>query len=236
MLVLFCSVRPGSQSIKRQSLSPIMHGMDFTVAKIIGRMQQSPPCHLWNLGEDKTRERRRCALDVLVIPADTGLVGRFLFFHRRASKDPDRTHVHVLVRARVSPMWRARVEAAARGLAYQQYRRPARGCCFGICVSPLLAGGTPDRRLHWFGVRFDTNSFLIHQHTGREKTTRERERQRKLTSPLSRQAGFSLSFFKVYSACSSTVASLVLYKIVVSKELKDNFKMRLVAAQLRQAG
>lgn len=126
MLVLFCSVRPGSQSIKRQSLSPIMHGMDFTVAKIIGRMQQSPPCHLWNLGEDKTRERRRCALDVLVIPADTGLVGRFLFFHRRASKDPDRTHVHVLVRARVSPMWRARVEAAARGLAYQQYRRPAR--------------------------------------------------------------------------------------------------------------
>lgn len=36
-----------------------MHGMDFTVAKIIGRMQQSPPCHLWNLGEDKTREKKK---------------------------------------------------------------------------------------------------------------------------------------------------------------------------------
>lgn len=158
-----------------------MHGMDFTVAKIIGRMQQSPPCHLWNLGEDKTRERRRCALDVLVIPADTGLVGRFLFFHRRASKDPDRTHA--LVRARVSPMWRARVEAAARGLAYQQYRRPARppadvvlasACRHCWRAAPRIAGFTGSVR---FGsVRYKQFSNPP-AHRKRENNAGERVRE-----------------------------------------------------------
>lgn len=142
---------------------------------------------------------------------DTGLVCRFLFFHRRASKDPDRTHVHVLVRARVSPMWRARVEAGARGLAYQQYRRPARGCCFGICVSPLLAGGTPDRRAGFTGsVRYKQFSNPP-AHWKRGNNAGESETEKTNVSII--VPSWFLPLFLRHS--SSTVASLVLYKTVV---------------------
>lgn len=137
-------------------------------------------CGTWE--RIRRERRRRCALDVLVIPADTGLVGRFLFFHRRASKDPDRTHVHVLVRARVSPMWRARVEAAARGLAYQQYRAtcpPADVVLASACrhcwrAAPRIAGFTGSVR---FGsVRYKQFSNPP-AHRKRENNAGERVRE-----------------------------------------------------------